>query len=222
MRDDDDVFIDDGDDDDDEPKSPAPDADEDEDMDAPPARVKTAAISTTDALLTNPPEGQTDEDRPPPPPLDADGGSDMAKSQTTGGSHRPVSGQTASGTGQEGDGTPIHDSPLVSPGAVLATATAKTATIVEPIDTNVPTELTTVSPREPAIAEDGLDMDGMSDGDAKQTAKHGTTDGVNPSSGAGGDGHPIIAQPPPPRCNRPRQKRSNRTCYRQPTRTGRR
>ena len=133
MHDDDDVFIDDGDDDDDEPKSPAPDTDEDEDMGAPPARVKTAAISTTDALLTNPPVGQTDEDRPPPPPLDADGGSDMAKSQTTGDSHRPVSGQTASGTGQEGDGTPIHDPPLVSPDAVLATATAKTATIVEPI-----------------------------------------------------------------------------------------
>ena len=146
MPDEDDVFIDDGDDDDDEATPPALQADDDVDMNAHQALVEPAATPTTDALLMNPPDGQTDKDRPPLPPLDAGGGSDMAESQTTGDSPRPVGVQTASETGQEGDDTPTHDPPLVSPGVVLATAAAATAIIVGPIGTTVPTELVTDSP----------------------------------------------------------------------------
>ena len=65
-------------------------------------------------------------------------------------------------------------------------------------DKNVPTELIAVSPREPAVSDEGLGADNMSDGDVKRTTGDGTPDDVNPSSGAGGEGHPIIAQPPPP------------------------
>ena len=80
-----------------------------------------------------------------------------------------------------------------------ATAAATTATIVATdSDNTVSAGLATVSPREPTVAEEGLGTDDMSDGDAKRTTEDETCDDVNPSSGAGGDGHPIIALPPPP------------------------
>ena len=187
MHDDDDVFLDDGDDDDDEPKSPPPDTDEDEDMGAAPARVKTAATSSTDTHYYPIGAYYPDEDRPPPPLPHADDGSDLAKSQATDNLHRPSSGQAASGKGQAGAGTPIQDPPLVSPDAVSATAAATTATIVATdSDNTVSAGLATVSPRESTVAEKGLGTDDMSDGDAKRTTEDETCDDANPSNGAGG------------------------------------